>query len=680
MQIKAQSGTPKEKEYAKKLLPIISNHHLLLVSLMLWNASATEALPIFLSGLVSEYVAIILSVTLVLMFGEIIPASILTGPKQLQIAAALVPMVYVVFIVFFPIAYPVSKLLDWLIGHEGGVTMYSRKEIATMMKLQHEEGMRRISLFKAGHKSDSLSAHDAMQHEEVTIIGGALKYRDMKVSEVMTPETSCFMISVKETLSYKTMYEIFKSGYSRIPVFERDRHDVVGLILAKDLIFVDPEDEIPIENFIGLFGRKPMTAWHDQALGETLASFRQERAHMAIVRDVVSEGGGDPYYVVVGIITLEDIIEEILGAEIEDETDAAADAYAVAGGQFSPNNAGVVLRDMDLARFKALRSKITDESLSVDEVEAIVAYLSQQVPEIQELLRMHGLEHEQEQDALALLEDIVRKAPVFNMKRKTPLNADKPNQDDILYRRGKLSNSCILILQGRVKLLHGQLENTSVLGSWSTLGAQALVVTEGTYIPDFTAFVDSDMLRFIRLSAFQSTNHSEHREGWSTLDMRRKKELMRVRSLTTGHDSTLLPASALRAFSSPSPSPLERARTTYDTSATAASKSHELISVLAYDGGQSKRRHSHQDDSVHAPLLLHDINKDEHHLPLDTSALRSYKNVSALSEKGVEGYTSPSVLPKSDKARSPSSNSSRQVTFGGKSFALKEYHTFAQSW
>lgn len=207
MKIKATSGTPKEKEYAAKVLPIISHHHLLLVTLMLWNASATEALPIFLDGLVSEYIAIIISVTLVLMFGEIIPASILTGPNQLQIAANLLPLVYVVFVVFFPIAYPVSKLLDYLIGHEEGVTMYSRREIATMMKIQHEEGLRRASMTaitaEGGAARTSMSMRDTMGYEEVTIIGGALKFRDMKVSEVMTPEKSCFMISVKETLSYK---------------------------------------------------------------------------------------------------------------------------------------------------------------------------------------------------------------------------------------------------------------------------------------------------------------------------------------------------------------------------------------------------------------------------------------------------------------------------------------------
>jgi len=218
MEIKSRSGTPKEKEYAKRIIPIITNHHLLLVSLMLWNASATEALPIFLDKIVPEYVAIIISVTLVLMFGEIIPASILTGPKQLQIAANLVPLVYVVLFVFFPIAWPISKLLDLIIGHDSDITMYNRKEIATLMWLQHEEGVRRQQHHsnteqthnkkkkkKTDEDGSSNSIRDTMHHEEVTIIGGALKFRDMKVNDVMTHEKNIFMLSVKDTLSFKVL-------------------------------------------------------------------------------------------------------------------------------------------------------------------------------------------------------------------------------------------------------------------------------------------------------------------------------------------------------------------------------------------------------------------------------------------------------------------------------------------
>lgn len=110
MTIKSRSGTPTERIQAAKVIPIISNHHFLLVTLMLWNALATEAFPIFLNRLVPEYMAIIISVTSILFVGEIIPASILTGPNQLSLASKLVPMVYFVMFIFYPVAYPIAKV------------------------------------------------------------------------------------------------------------------------------------------------------------------------------------------------------------------------------------------------------------------------------------------------------------------------------------------------------------------------------------------------------------------------------------------------------------------------------------------------------------------------------------------------------------------------------------------
>ena len=112
VQIYIRSGTADEKKYAALLQPIIKNHHLLLCTLMLWNASAFEALPIFLNKLVTEWQAIVISVTLILFAGEIIPSAILTGPNQLYLASKCVPLVWLVMILFFPVAYPISKLLD----------------------------------------------------------------------------------------------------------------------------------------------------------------------------------------------------------------------------------------------------------------------------------------------------------------------------------------------------------------------------------------------------------------------------------------------------------------------------------------------------------------------------------------------------------------------------------------
>eukprot|EP01038_Epipyxis_sp_PR26KG_P009855 gene9855-13257_t len=486
MVIKSRSGTPKEKQYANKVLPVISNHHLLLVTLMLWNASATEALPIFLDELVPSYLAIIISVTAVLFFGEIIPASILTGPKQLEIAANLVPVVFFVMIIFFPIAYPIAKLLDYLIGTEHGITYYNRVELMTMTRLLHEEGKK-------------YGTSGGMIEEEVNIIDGALKFRDMIVEQVMTPVADAYMLSIKEKLSFKVLREIFKAGYSRIPVYDRDINDVVGLILAKDLIFIDGEDETPVSEFISLFSRHPCFVWHDQRLGETLTLFKKERGHMAIVRDIEENGPGDSIYKVVGIITLEDIIEEILGAEIEDEYD--------------DNNENDLFnlqatRDIDFIRLKLLKSNsfVAKQILPSEELAIISQYLYNNIPQIKSI---------SENDESKVLE-LVCKSTILTMKKKSyNTNNERgytAEHEDHIYKMGKISNLCTVILDGEVNITN----NTSshILGRLTVLGADSLIIPDGEYVADFNAVIVSPTVQFLRINVPNNNDvYKDNRNG-----------------------------------------------------------------------------------------------------------------------------------------------------------------------
>jgi metal transporter CNNM len=92
------------------------------------------------------------------------------------------------------------------------------------------------------------------------------------------------------------------------------KNNVVGLLFVKDLIFIDPEDETSVSEFIEIFGRGVHVVWPDDNLGEVLRELKGGRSHMALVRDVnQTDNNQDPYYEITGIITLEDIIEEILG-------------------------------------------------------------------------------------------------------------------------------------------------------------------------------------------------------------------------------------------------------------------------------------------------------------------------------------------------------------------------------
>merc|ERR1712113_1000227 len=93
-----------DKDAAKKVNPLLRDHHLLLVTLLLLNSVANEALPIFLDELVPAWAAVLVSVTCVLFFGEILPSAIFTGPKQLTVVAALSGLVRFLLCIFYPIA------------------------------------------------------------------------------------------------------------------------------------------------------------------------------------------------------------------------------------------------------------------------------------------------------------------------------------------------------------------------------------------------------------------------------------------------------------------------------------------------------------------------------------------------------------------------------------------------
>lgn len=136
LEIKAMIGNDIEKKSALIIIPIVKQHHMLLVTLLLFNSLANEALPVFLGSLVPNYLAILISVTLILFFGEILPSAFFTGPGQLAMAAKMAPLVSSLMIIFWPIAYPISKALDKVFGDEESSSYMSRDELHALMTLQ----------------------------------------------------------------------------------------------------------------------------------------------------------------------------------------------------------------------------------------------------------------------------------------------------------------------------------------------------------------------------------------------------------------------------------------------------------------------------------------------------------------------------------------------------------------
>ncbi|RHY28679.1 hypothetical protein DYB32_005778 [Aphanomyces invadans] len=398
LQILQLEGSDVEKERASRVLPLIQRHHRLLVTLLLFNAAANEALPVFLARLVPETQAIVISVTSVLLFGEILPSAVFTGKSQLAIAAGFVPFVELLMALAFPLAYPISKMLDWCVGEDHDVTRYKRKELKALVALQKEarplpsrgsmlsfspsknamKARRSAAIYSAvadpGMNQDSDPDEGHQPHathlhtDEVTIIHGALDLTAKTVRDVMVPWSEVFMLDEDCRLTKDCLAHILSSGHSRIPVYRHHRVNVVGtsyvarcqgrttrfvhastrscvcannsgpasmhqpdaivgLLLVKRLIVLDPSDARPIRE---LMLKKPIVVSPDFSCYAVLNEFQKGRSHMALITPQVGYvqhcwvtgvqlDGSDVDFV--GIVTIEDVVEELIQEEIQDETD-----------------------------------------------------------------------------------------------------------------------------------------------------------------------------------------------------------------------------------------------------------------------------------------------------------------------------------------------------------------------
>ncbi|OAY78860.1 DUF21 domain-containing protein, partial [Ananas comosus] len=262
LEVLAKSGTPRDRKHAAKILPVVKRQHLLLCTLLICNAAAMEALPIFLDSLVTAWGAILLSVTLILLFGEIIPQAVCSR-YGLAIGAAVAPVVLVLVWICSPVAYPISKLLDFLLG-EGHVALFRRAELKTLVTLHGNE---------AGKGGE-------LTHDETTIIAGALELTNKTARDAMTPLSQTFAIDINAKLDKELMQEILDKGHSRVPVYYEKPTNIIGLILVKNLLSIHPDDEVPVKN---VTIRKIPRVPEDMPLYDILNEFQKGHSHMAVV-------------------------------------------------------------------------------------------------------------------------------------------------------------------------------------------------------------------------------------------------------------------------------------------------------------------------------------------------------------------------------------------------------------
>ncbi|KAL5495799.1 hypothetical protein ACEPAI_1263 [Sanghuangporus weigelae] len=323
-----------ERKNASKVLSLLrKGRHWVLVVLLLGNVIVNESLPIFLDSAIGGGVAaVVISTALIgawirdrflgkadsvissVIFGEyvvdhlqrsilsyavlrVIPQAV-CARHGLSIGAKCAPLVAGLMYILAPIAYPTAKLLDYVLGANEEHT-YKKAELRSFLQF-HRQG------------------EEPLRDDEIAILNGVLELNTKTLLEIMTPIQDVVTLSADAVLDHTLVDKILVSGYSRFPVHEPGNpKSFLGLLLIKKLLSYDPSEEKKVSDL-------PLSILPEAGVDincfQALDYFQTGRAHLLLVSKTPGIPGG-----ALGVVTLEDIIEEIIAEEIVDEFDRYED-------------------------------------------------------------------------------------------------------------------------------------------------------------------------------------------------------------------------------------------------------------------------------------------------------------------------------------------------------------------
>lgn len=279
---------------AKNILPLRKNAYLSLASILFANVAVVSLSTLTLESAFNGVIAGVVTTILMVVFGELLPQAIFVK-SALKFCSLFSPLIRIVIFVTYPLSKPLAMLLTRLMGKEKRA-LHTRAELGMLIE-EH----------KIGRESE-------LDEDEVEIIQSALMLSEKTIKDIMTPIDSVFWLPEHAVINAEMVAEIVRRGYSRIPVFNQSLTECRGVLLMKDMVNIDfTSSPVPVTDFrlhqTQLVGSRT-------ALDTTFRKFNSLRSHLVPVeRDDK----------VIGIITSEDLIEEILGHEISDETDRRYD-------------------------------------------------------------------------------------------------------------------------------------------------------------------------------------------------------------------------------------------------------------------------------------------------------------------------------------------------------------------
>jgi len=286
----------------------------LLITILVGNTLANVAISIVSVSLALEIAfiysikvnviltaQIILITIIILLFGELLPKVFASKHPHLTIKLVAIPL-YLFSTIIYPVTESITELIRLTfskIKFDKSKSAITEKEISDLAELGHERG--------------------TLEDDEQEIISSFVEFKSVLVVEVMTPRVD--IVAVPYNVSSEMLIEtINKSGYSRFPVYKENLDKVIGIVHAKDFLpYLKNKSFIKVET-ISKITREVLFVPERKKISDMLKEFQQKKMHLSVV---VDEFGGTS-----GLITLEDIIEEIIG-EIWDEHDPEENAIKV---------------------------------------------------------------------------------------------------------------------------------------------------------------------------------------------------------------------------------------------------------------------------------------------------------------------------------------------------------------
>jgi metal transporter CNNM len=279
---------------AEKIYAIRKNGNFLLCTLNFGNTAINAVVTTLMATAITGggWIAPVVASVSIFIFAEIMPQAIFSR-HAFEVGAKTTWLVRIFMVLMWLVAKPMSMLLDFIFGKEIR-ERYNKEELSAVL----EE-----------HVGESLN------QEEQRRMAGAMGFSEKVAFDVMTPTTSLKSIEYNTVLDKNTLDNIRDEHYSRIPVYKANIDNIVGILYSKDLVGYDTD----FNKTAGEMCRntKPLCIQEDDKLSSLWKVMIKERVHLSFV---YNEFGS-----LTGIVSLEDMMEELIGEEIMDESDTVAD-------------------------------------------------------------------------------------------------------------------------------------------------------------------------------------------------------------------------------------------------------------------------------------------------------------------------------------------------------------------